>query len=124
MAASWLGGGCTTTIQGKKQKARVTLYNRHEDKWGNRIACSSRLRAREGVTVAAERQFPFGTRVSFPALRNIFPQPMLVQDRGSSVESRKASGGTTPVFDLYVSSKRRMKELLLVLPDYTEYVLQ
>lgn len=87
-------------------KARVTFYKTGEDKWGRRVACSKKVRACEGVTVAAEKSVPFGTKVLIPALAGkVGDGVFTVQDRGSAVEARKASHGLLPVIDVFVSRK-------------------
>jgi len=104
--------------------ARVTFYCPKEDKWGSRIASSKRARAKEGLTIAAERAFPFGTRVHIPRLWGIVGDGhFVVQDRGTAVQARKASYGSVPVFDIYVASRKKMKRLLGTLPDYLPYHL-
>ena len=102
-----------------KRKVRVTFYARGEDKWGSKTA--SGVRAKPGVTVAAEHSVPFGTRVRIPALVPIFGDgDFVVQDRGSAVESRKASGGLLPVIDVFAGDKRTMKRLAAIMPPILE----
>lgn len=112
----------TTGLNGRKGTARVTIYNKHEDRWHDRIASSSKARAKEGLTIAAEKSFAFGTRILIPLLRGIVGSgSYIVQDRGSAVEERKASRGRCPVFDVYVASRKRMKQLVRMLPEYMDY---
>ena len=112
-------------IKQKPKLARITFYNKHEDKYGNRIACSSRRRAVRGRTAAAESQFPFGTIVKIPWLTKLLGTGRyVVEDRGSAVERRKASRGTVPVFDLYVETKKEMKRLAAIVPAYLPYEIQ
>src|SRR5437667_8958762 len=100
LAATLIGCETVPTTYGK-HKARVTCYYRGEDKWGNRIA-SSNQKAKEGRTIAAEKAFSFGKIIYFPLLQSIFGEGhRIVEDRGSAIESRKASQGLCPVFDLY-----------------------
>jgi len=102
--------------------ARITFYNKHEDKWGNRIASSKIRRARRGYTCAAEQAFVFGTVVRIPWLARILGTGnYVVEDRGAAVEGRKASHGACPVFDLYVDSKKEMKQLASIVPPYLPY---
>jgi 3D (Asp-Asp-Asp) domain-containing protein len=105
-----------------KGVARVTFYNAHEDKFGSRIACSKSRRATVGKTAAAESQFPFGTVVRIPWLARILGNgSYIVEDRGSAVQNRKASFGTTPVFDLFVNTRKEMKRLAAIVPPYLPY---
>jgi 3D (Asp-Asp-Asp) domain-containing protein len=106
--------------------ARVTLYNKHEDKYGDRIAASNRRRAKVARTVAAESCcFPFGTKVFFPALAGFIGSGVFtVEDRGSAVERRKASHGKCPVIDIYAGTKRQMKHWAAVIPPYLEYEIK
>lgn len=95
MLLTSLLSGCETVTMARKGTkalyARITYYNRHEDKFGNQVACSTKLRAKQGRTVAAHKDFPFGTKVSIPALKEeIGPGPLIVEDRGRHVNSKKA----------------------------------
>lgn len=106
----------------RKGIARVTFYNRHEDKYGNRIASSNCRRAKRGYTCAAERGFPFGTIVRIPWLARVLgTTTYVVEDRGSAVEKRKASKGATPVFDIYVDTKKETRLLAAIVPPYLPY---
>ena len=119
--------GCESTrvTQPKKGIARITYYGKHEDKWGNRIACSKHRRAKVGATVSAERRYPFGTRVVVPALAKIIGRSVFtVEDRGSAVERRQASYGKCPVFDIYAGTRRQMRKWAAVTPEYLEYEIQ
>lgn len=106
--------------------ARVTFYNKHEDKYGGRIASSNKRRAVKKQTIAAERSYPFGTKVRIPYLANLLGlhRPFIVEDRGSAVEARKASHGTAPVFDIYAETKKEMKRLAAIVPAYLPYEIQ
>lgn len=120
--AALLLAGCATqpaAPHSVKKKARVTYYHVGEDKWGSRIATGGR--AKQGVTIAAERAFPFGTAIRIPELRGLVGDGnFVVQDRGRYVQSRKASRGECPVFDVFVSSK--LYAMLVKLPPMiTEY---
>ena len=119
--------GCESIkVTTRKGIARITYYNKHEDKWGNRIACSKHRRAKVGNTVAAERAYPFGTKVCIPALRTIcgIDGCLTVEDRGSAVERRQASYGKYPVFDIYAGTRRQMRKWAAVTPEYLEYEIQ
>lgn len=113
------------TKQNRLQRwARITFYHKHEDKYGDHIACSKTRRAKRGYTVSAEHGFPFGTVLKIPWLARIFnTSKFVVEDRGSAVESRRASKGRTPVFDFYVGSKE-MKRLAAIVPPYLPYEIE
>lgn len=117
---------CAAPLAKKQPKhgyARATLYNSHEDKYGNKVAMGGR--AKEGITIAAENGFPFRTKVYIPCLNGILGNGCYeVQDRGRFINSRKASHGKTPVFDFFVKTKKRMKRFAKKIPQYVEYYLQ
>lgn len=124
--ACWLAGCSAMTPAANKPAsrgiARITYYNKHEDKWGNRIACSKHRRAKVGETVATEREYPFGTRIIVPKLVTITGHKVLtVEDRGSAVQQRIASNGEYPVFDIYAGTRRQMRKWAAVTPEYLEY---
>lgn len=106
--------------------ARITYYGKHEDKWGSRIACSKHRRAKVGHTLAAERRYPFGTRICIPTLSGICGNNGIftVEDRGSAVERRQASHGRCPVFDIYAGTRRQMRKWAAVTPEYLTYEIQ
>ena len=116
----------TVPSQSKKVGiARITFYNKHEDKYGNRIACSKIRRATRGRTVAAESTFPFGTIVAIPWLAKLLGNGRyVVEDRGGAVERRRASYGTTPVFDFYTETKKETNYLAAIVPPYLPYEIQ
>lgn len=92
----------------KKIKARITYYYPEKPYW-KKVSDPKIKTATEGVTVAAHPDFPFGTKVFIPELKNKLNDGIfLVQDRGSAVTSKKASSGTAYVFDVYVSSAKKM----------------
>lgn len=110
---------------GKRGTARVTFYNKHEDRYGNRIASSKYRRACRGYTAAAERAFAFGTVIRIPWLARLLGTGRyVVEDRGSAVERRRASHGTTPVFDIYVDSKAETRRLAAIVPPYLPYEIE
>ena len=104
--------------------ARITLYHKYEDKYGSKLACSTSLRAKEGVTVAAARKYPFGTKLYIPTLAKIVGDGYFtVQDRGTAVERKTASHHKTDVFDVFVDAgnkKATLKKIKLLggLPSY------
>ena len=102
-------------------KARVTYYTAAEDKrWGSRVAWQKVRHAKEGVTVAAERKIPFGTKVEIPELKKagLGDGVFEVQDRGPHVNSRKASRGKTMVIDVYVKDRATMRRMIRKAPMY------
>lgn len=107
--------GCATKPSGKYLgKVRTTYYCAAEDrKWGNKVAMSSKLRASEGVTVAVDpKVIPYGSTIKIPELeQSIGSEVFIAQDTGSSVKSRKASGGKTIIIDVYVDSRYKMNVL-------------
>lgn len=87
--------------------ARLTFYT-NDPKYGRKSASGEFLK--EGEHVAAERKFKFGTRFGIPSLEGVLGDgEFKVVDRGSHVQSRKASGGTLPVIDVYVSSSQKIR---------------
>lgn len=116
--------GCTNhTVKTQSKTARITFYNPYEDKWGSRIAMSSKMRAKEGITVAAHSDFQFGQTVIIPDLKGVLNNTgqFIVQDRGSAVEKKVASQGQYYVFDVYLNRNgRRLKKLDAQIPDYTD----
>ena len=104
---------CTTALGSAKYEthwARITYYT-DDGKWGNHVACSSALRAKKGVTVAAHPRFAFGTKITIPQLHGKLDKDdsFVVQDRGSAVTSGKASRGKTLVFDVYVKTAKEVQ---------------
>jgi 3D (Asp-Asp-Asp) domain-containing protein len=90
-------------------KSRITYYSVGEDKWGDLVACPKTPRAKEGITVAAHPDFPFGTKIKIPSLSGIIGDGIfIVQDRGSAVTKKKASKGKCHVFDVFVKTKKIM----------------
>lgn len=89
-------------------KHRITYYTAHEDKFGARVAAPGVYRAQQGVTVAAHPNFPFGTTIVIPELKQISSTGMfVVQDRGSAVTKCKAAQGKTYVWDVFLSVRNK-----------------
>lgn len=100
--------------------ARITYYNKFQDKYGSKVACSSKLHSIEGVTAAMANHIPFFTKVQIPKLKGIIGQgEFICQDRGSAVNARKASRGKFEVIDIFVNkSTKEMNRLAAKLPEY------
>ncbi len=128
LVTSFIFSGCahnSSISRPLRQKitARITFYNKWEDKWGNRIAMSPKMRAKQGETVAAHPAFRFGTEVSIPFLKGLLDNDdkFIVQDRGSAVTKMRASRGKTPVFDVYLGmNKSRAKMFARSVPEYMD----
>ena len=105
--------------------ARITYYST-DSKWGNRVACQSSKRAKEGVSVAAHPNFKFGTKLYIPQLKGkIGNGNFIVQDRGSAVTKKKASRGKAYVFDIYVTSHSKIRKYAHSQPEYMKvYVVK
>lgn len=96
-------------------RARVTVYNNHEDQYGSESARKNPLtgkrQSQEGVTIAVDpKVIPYGSRVKIPALAELTPNKdgvFIAHDTGGAVKSRKASGGKEPVIDVYVAGQNR-----------------
>lgn len=90
--------------------ARVTFYT-DDPQWGNRTA--SGVIAKEGTTIAAAKDVAFHTEYDIPRLREWMSTDgsFTVHDRGSWVDSRKASKGKLPIIDVYVSSHYKVRKL-------------
>lgn len=123
--------GCSNIHSKKEITARLTFYNGRDvykgkrDPWGNKVAASSKLRAKEGVTCAAHPDFPFFTKISIPALKNVIGNGIYeIWDRGSAVTKKIASKGKYYVFDIYVNrSSRELKKLDKKIPDYDKVII-
>lgn len=108
----------------KVYKARVTYYST-DPKWGNRVACQKVKYAKEGVSAAAPPMFKFGTSLEIPALKGIIGDGKFkVQDRGPAVTRKTASHGKTIVFDIYVSSRSKIRKMKTAVPDYLEVIVK
>ena len=104
--------------------ARITYYST-DGKWGNRVACQSSKRAKEGVSVAAHPNFKFGTKLYIPQLKGkIGNGNFIVQDRGSAVTKKKASRGKAYVFDIYVTSHSKISKFAHSQPEYMKVYVQ
>lgn len=106
-----------------KINSRITYYTKYEDKWRDKVAMSPKMRAKQGVTVAAHPNFRFGTRILIPDLFGKLDQDSLfvVQDRGGAVTSKKASGGKKYVFDVYLAcNNRKMRSFAEKHPKYMD----
>lgn len=98
--------------------ARVTFYT-DDDIYGDKVADPKTRRAKEGVTVAAAKDIPFGTRLRISGLEGVVGDgEFIVQDRGAHVQKRVASRGKTPIVDVYVSSRSKLKSCKTKLPEY------
>lgn len=100
--------------------ARITYYNGIGDGFGNKVACSAKIRAKEGTTVAAHSNFKFFSQIEIPRLKGIVGDgKFIVQDRGSAVQKKKASKGKFYVFDVYLNKKsREFNRFVSRLPEY------
>ena len=114
---------CTTLGSAKEETywARITYY--HDG--SGRVADSKTKRAVKGVTLAAHPRFPFGTRVTIPALKGKLGSSgqFVVQDRGSAVTSKKASRGKAYVFDVYVKNDREVRVYAKKMPAYMRVIV-
>lgn len=91
---------------------RITYYNPNQDKWGSRVADPKTKKAKEGVTVAAHPKFNFGTEIFIPKLKGVVGDgKFVVQDRGGAVTKKRASGGGAYVFDVYISTTRKYRNM-------------
>lgn len=111
----------------KRIKGISTLYCPYEDKYGSKIAMSSKMRAKDGYTVAAHSDFRFGTKIYIPSLlgfRGNKNAIFEIQDRGKWIESKKASKGKEYIFDFYVNTtKRKMIRLAANIPKEIDLYL-
>lgn len=100
--------------------ARITFYTGQKE----RVAYTGK-HAIEGVSVAAHPKYKFNTKIYIPTLSGIIGDGVYtVQDRGSAVTKRKASHGKTDVFDIYIRSNSKFKQLAYNIPEYMSvYIL-
>lgn len=100
----------------QKVRVRLTFYSGQDDQWGDRVAWEKVRRAKKGRTVAADPAvFPYGTWLHIPGFGD-----MRVEDTGSAVKARVASGGKDPVVDVYVAEEKEVNRLSSILPEYVE----
>jgi len=120
---------CSYAMSSKKTQevytARITYYST-DRKWGNRVACQSSKYAKEGITVAAHPKFKFGTEIYIPELKGKLGDGyFVIQDRGSAVTSKKASRGKAYVFDIYVTTRSKIRKFAYSQPEYMKiYVIK
>jgi len=109
----------------KKIWARITYYHCNEDKWGARVAASPKIKNKAGFGVAAHPDFQFYTKVRIPILSGKLDSDdeFQVIDRGSAVTSKKASGGETYVFDVFVP-RNKIREFSREMPRYTWVIVE
>ncbi len=109
----------TLPAQPKKVRVRLTFYSGKDDQWGSRVAWQEVDEAKRGRTVAADPTvFPYGTWIDIPGFGK-----HRVEDTGSAVKTRKASGGKDPVIDIYVAEESEVKRLASSTPEYVEITL-
>lgn len=112
------------TTNSSSTKVRVTFYSKGEDKWGDKISSCPKKRAKVGVTAAADPNlFSYGTKIllKHPLIEKYFgDEEFLVEDTGTDVKKKKASNGKTPVIDLYVERKSRIRFLEQRIPYYLD----
>lgn len=101
--------------------ARITMYTKGEDRFGTKVASSSKIRASHGRTAAIDPNIiPYGSQIKIPALTKYFgDENWKAEDCGTAVINRKASQGKTMVVDLFVESKSTMRRLMKIIPPYT-----
>jgi 3D (Asp-Asp-Asp) domain-containing protein len=134
MISTVLLGACETTKTTQKKVkqlySRVTYYTKHEDKFGNKVACSKKLRAQQGRTVAAHKDFPFGTKCFIPDLKEeLGSGPLVVEDRGRAVNAKKAVPRDWRSwmydFDVYLDcSNRKMRQFAKEQPPYMTVLVE
>jgi hypothetical protein len=104
-----------------KTMARITFYGPHEDHFGSRIAIGGR--AHEGTTMASPKAIAFNTSVSVPALAGVVGNGcFVIQDRGSALEKAYRHGQLR--LDVYVASRKRLRQLKYGEPEYMEAEIQ
>ena len=109
-------GSAETVVE--KHRARITYYH-------DGLRTASGVKPRTGITVAAHPKFKFGSKVRIPQLEGKIGDDgfFIVQDRGSAVTSRKASGGKTEVIDVYVSSNKELRRMASTMPRYMDILV-
>lgn len=108
-----------------KIRARITYYY-PESPWWSAVACRKTKKAKSGMTIAAHPDFPFGTKIVIPKLKDkIGNGEFVVQDRGSAVTRKRAAGGKGYVFDVFVSSRASLLQLIGSTNDWMDvYILK
>jgi 3D (Asp-Asp-Asp) domain-containing protein len=111
---------------GQYLTARITYYSPDQDRWGWRNADPTVKKSTVGVTVAAHPCHEFGTKVYIPKLAGVVGDGhFIVQDRGSAVTHKHASGGKCEVIDVFVQNKSTIRRLSHKNPEHmTVYILQ
>jgi 3D (Asp-Asp-Asp) domain-containing protein len=104
---------------GQKVRVRLTFYSPQEDGWGSQVAWPNVRCAMPGRTAAADPSlFPFGTWIEIPGFGR-----RRIEDTGTAVKARTASGGTDPVIDLYVDNWKELRRLSKSAPDYLDILI-
>ncbi len=100
-------------------RVRLTFYTGKDDHWGSRVAWGKVDQAKRGRTAAADPTvFPYGTWIDVPGFGKL-----RVEDTGTAVKARKASGGKEPVIDIYIEDEDEAERLASSTPDYVEITL-
>lgn len=103
----------------RKMRIRLTFYSGKDDRWGSRVAWNKAGYAKRGRTVAADPTiFPYGTWIAVPGFGRL-----RVEDTGSAVKTKKASGGNEPVIDVYVGDAGEVIRIAKAAPHYVEITL-
>jgi 3D (Asp-Asp-Asp) domain-containing protein len=114
---------CTTLGSAREETywARITYYHDGSGK----VADPKIKRAIRGVSLAAHPKFPFGTKVSIPALRGKLDcdDEFVVHDRGPAVTSKKAARGKAFVFDVYVKNEKEVQAYAKANPAYMKVIV-
>jgi 3D (Asp-Asp-Asp) domain-containing protein len=101
-------------IEPRKLRVRLTFYSGQTDQWGSRVAWPQVRRAAKGRTAAADpKLIPYGTWIQVPGFGKL-----RVEDTGTAVKSRKASGGKHPVIDVYVGTESEVWRFAKSTPEY------
>jgi hypothetical protein len=105
----------------KTYRARVTYYSD-----GKQVAWSKVKKGIVGVSVAAHPDFKFGTAITIPALAGVVGDgKYVVHDRGPAVTKKTASKGKAYVFDVYVPTSARVRQLAYSksIPTYMDVIV-
>ncbi|MES2309833.1 MAG: 3D domain-containing protein [Verrucomicrobiota bacterium] len=116
-------GMTTSTLVGppspKKIRVRLTFYSGQDDQWGSQVAWNKVHQASRGRTAAADPNlFPYGTWIHIPGFG-----VHRIEDTGTAVKARTASGGKDPVIDLYVGEESEVHRLSTTTPEYVDIIL-